>query len=205
MNALEPVLRPVALAHLRPTQITVGFREVADKRRRFDKIKDKAGAFLGRHMLPTVLGPKEIHYLIDNHHLARALQEEKVEAVLVSVVADLSALSKVSFWRFLDNRDWCHTYDENGDRTGFDAIPTSLAKLRDDPYRSLAGELRHAGGYAKDLTPFSEFLWADFLRTRIKPKAIAKDFDTALSRAVKLAKSKQAGFLPGWCGPDPIA
>ena len=205
MNAREPVLKPVTLAGLRPTQITVGFREVAAKRKRFDKMKDKAGAFLGHHMLPTVIGPKERHYLIDNHHLARALQEEEVESVLVTVVADLSALSKVSFWRFLDNRDWCHTYDENGARTGFDAIPATLAKLKDDPYRSLAGELRHAGGYAKDLTPFSEFLWADFLRGRIKPKAIAADFDAALARAVKLAKSKEAAFLPGWCGPDPIA
>ena len=87
----------------------------------------------------------------------------------------------------------------------FDEIPATIAKLKDDPYRSLAGELRHAGGYAKDLTPFSEFLWADFLRTRIKPKAIADDFDKALDRSLKLAKSKEAAFLPGWCGPDPIA
>jgi hypothetical protein len=206
MNAREPVLSPVSIDDLRPTQITVGFREVAEKRKRFAELKGKAGGhYLGRHMLPTVLGPKQRHYLIDNHHLARALQEDKVEEVLVTVVADLTALSKVSFWRFLDNCHWCHTYDENGDRTDFGAIPSTLAKLKDDPYRSLAGELRHAGGYAKDLTPFSEFLWADFLRGRIKAKSIAADFDTALARALKLAKSKEADFLPGWCGPDPIA
>jgi len=206
MNAHEPILSPVAIDELKPTQITVGFREVAEKRKRFAEMNDKAGGdFLGRHMLPTVLGPKERHYLIDNHHLARALQEEKVESALVTVVADLTALSKTSFWRFLDNRNWCHTYDENGERTPFDAIPANLSKLKDDPYRSLAGELRHAGGYAKDLTPFSEFLWADFLRTRIKAKAISADFAAALDRAVKLAKSRDAAFLPGWCGPDPIA
>jgi hypothetical protein len=206
MNAREPVLDPVAVVDLRPTQITIGFREVAERRKRFAELSAKEGdSYLGRHMLPTVLGPKRRHYLIDNHHLARVLMEEKVQAVLVTVVADLSALSKVSFWRFLDNRDWCHTYDEHGDRQGFDDIPASLAKLKDDPYRSLAGELRHAGGYAKDLTPFSEFLWADFLRTRIKSKTIAEDFDRALARAVKLARSKDAAFLPGWCGPDPIA
>jgi hypothetical protein len=206
MNAREPVLSPVAVDDLRPTQITVGFREVAEKRKRFEEMKAKAGGnFLGRHMLPTVLGPKGRHYLIDNHHLARALQEDGVEDVLVSVVADLTRLPKASFWRFLDNRDWCHAYDEKGERTGFDAIPSSLAKLKDDPYRSLAGELRHAGGYAKDLTPFSEFLWADFLRSRIKAKSIDADFDAALSRALKLAKSKDAAFLPGWCGPDPTA
>ena len=206
MNAPEPILKPVAIAQLRPTQITVGFREVAEKRKRFERMSNQVGgSFLGRHMIPTVLGPKQRHYIIDNHHLALALYEDKVEDVLVSVVADLSSLSKASFWRFLDNRNWCHAYDEKGERTDFEAIPNTLEKLKDDPYRSLAGELRHAGGYAKDLTPFSEFLWADFLRGRIKPKAIAADFDVALRRAVKLAKSKEADFLPGWCGPDPIA
>jgi hypothetical protein len=44
---------------------------------------------------------------------------------------------------------------------------------------SLAGELRLAGGYAKDTTPFSEFLWADFLRRRIKRQNVEKDFDAA--------------------------
>ena len=203
MTAHEPLLKPVPIADLRPTQITVGFREVETKRKRFKELSARAGDnFLGRHMIPSVLGPKGRHYIIDNHHLARALYEDKVEAVLVTVVADLSALSKISFWRFLDNRNWCHTYDTVGVRVGFDAIPTSIAKLKDDPYRSLAGELRHAGGYAKDMTPFSEFLWADFLRGRIKPRTIVDSFDDALARALALAKSKDAAFLPGWCGPD---
>jgi hypothetical protein len=47
-----------------------------------------------------------------------------------------------------------------------------MAKLIDDPFRSLAGELRRAGGFAKDTTPFSEFLWADFLRRRVKRKTV---------------------------------
>jgi hypothetical protein len=49
-------------------------------------------------------------------------------------------------------------------------IPKSIKGLDDDPFRSLAGELRSAGGFAKDTTPFSEFLWADFLRRRISRK-----------------------------------
>ncbi len=205
MTSREPVLKPVRIADLRPTQITIGLREVAQKRRRFQEMSELAGdSFLGRHMIPTVLGPKGRHYVIDNHHLARALHDDRVEAVLVTVVADLSTLSKSSFWRFLDNRTWCHPYDAEGRRTDFDAIPTAIGVLKDDPYRSLAGELRHAGGYAKDVTPFSEFLWADFLRSQVKPKTIDTDFETALSRALILAKSRAASFLPGWCGPDPI-
>jgi hypothetical protein len=73
--------------------------------------------------------------------------------------------------------------------------------MKDDPYRSLAGELRNIGGYAKDSTPFSEFVWADFLRRRIKPKQVRKDFSRALGAALEFAKSDDASYLPGWCAP----
>ena len=205
MNVREPVLDPVPIARLKPTQITVGMHEVAQKRARWRKLSDDGGgAFLGRHMIPSVLGPDGRHYITDNHHLARAMWDEGVKHVLVTVQADLSALTKVSFWRYLDNRALCHPYSADGHRVPFDQIPGSIAKLVDDPYRSLAGNLRHLGGYAKDLTPFSEFLWADFLRNRVKRKAIEKDFESALRKALKLAKSDAAAYLPGWCGADPI-
>jgi hypothetical protein len=206
MTAHEPLLRPQPLIELKPTQITVGFHEVEEKRRHFRQLADKdSGSFIGRHMIPTVLGPKKRHYIIDNHHLACALHKEGVESVLVTVTADLSALSKISFWRFLDNRNWCHPYDAEGRRTDFEEIPGSIEGLKDDPYRSIAGDLRHAGGYSKDMTPFSEFLWADFLRQRIKRKSIEKEYGRALERAVRLARSNDAAFLPGWCGVDPIS
>jgi hypothetical protein len=73
----------------------------------------------------------------------------------VNVVADLASLKTEEFWIHLDNRDWCHAYDGKGCRRDFDDIPSSIADLTDDPYRSLAGELRRAGGFAKDITPFS--------------------------------------------------
>ena len=71
----------------------------------------------------------------------------------------------------------------------------------DDPYRSLAGALRRAGGYSTETTPFSEFLWADFLRRRIKRKSVEGDFDRALEKALRFAKGEDAAYLPGWCGP----
>ena len=81
-------------------------------------------------------------------------------------------------------------------------IPKSVVELKDDPFRSLAGELRRAGGFAKDTTPFSEFLWADFLRRRMKRKLVEKQFRAAVNEALKLAKSQEAHYLPGWCGPS---
>ena len=79
----------------------------------------------------------------------------------------------------------------------------TIEDMADDPYRSLAGELRRAGGYAKDTTPFSEFLWADFLRRRMKRKSVERNFERAIEKALELAKSGDAGYLPGWCGPAP--
>jgi hypothetical protein len=198
----EPVLTPVPIAELRPTQITVGMREVREKRRSWREMKGKKAAkFLGHHMIPVILGPKDRHYVIDHHHLARALHEEGVKDVDVTVVANLSALEPDAFWFNLDNRNWMHPFDDEGRRRSHNDIPKSISELVDDPFRSLAGELRRAGGFAKDTTPFSEFLWADFLRRRIKRKLAEKDFERAMVSALKLAKSADAIYLPGWCGP----
>ncbi|MBV8613327.1 MAG: hypothetical protein JOY66_06080 [Acetobacteraceae bacterium] len=201
INTREPILHPVPIDDLRPTQVTVGMREVEAKRKEWrSKSGDKGAEFLGQHMVPVILGPKERHYVIDHHHLARALQEEGVRDVLVTVVADLRRLERDSFWFVLDNRGWTHPFDDQGRRCGYDDIPKGVKDLVDDPFRSLAGELRRLGGYAKDTTPFSEFLWADFLRRRVKRKAVEADFSGALEQALHLAKSGEADYLPGWCG-----
>jgi hypothetical protein len=202
MTTRDPILTPVPIKDLRPTQITVGFREVGEKRKLWRRRSDeKAAQFLGEHMIPVILGPKERHFVIDHHHLVRALHDEGEKNILVNVWHDLRAVHKDSFWVVLDNRGWCHPYDSDGRRRDFDAIPASIAELVDDPYRSLAGELRRAGGYAKDTTPFSEFIWADFLRRHVKRKEIEKDFDAALVEALDLARTEAANYLPGWCGP----
>jgi hypothetical protein len=197
----EPVLSAVAIADLRPTQITVGMREVDAKRKHWREMGKKGGKFLGRHMIPAVLGPKGRHYVVDHHHLARALHDEGVKDVAVTLIADLGRLDQDAFWAVMDNRSWMHPYDGKGDRRHYQEIPRRVADLTDDPFRSLAGELRRAGGFAKDTTPFSEFLWADFLRRRIKRKSVEGDFDRALEKALRFAKGEDAAYLPGWCGP----
>ena len=203
-NAREPVLVPVPIKELRPTQITVGMREVEAKRKRWRETSGKKGGkFLGSHMIPVVLGPKRRHYVVDHHHLSRALHEEGVKEMAVTVTANLSALEPDEFWTVMDNRNWMHPYDAEGVRRPYRDIPKSVVDLIDDPFRSLAGELRRAGGFAKDTTPFSEFLWADFLRRRLKRKILDQDFDHAIEKALELAKSQDAGYLPGWCGPSP--
>lgn len=203
MNAREPLLTTVNILDLRPTQITVGMREVLDKRKRWRETGKKKGErFLGRHLIPVIRGPKRRNYVIDHHHLARALHDEGQKQVAVTVIADLSKLGDPDlFWTVMDNRSWLHPFDAKGERRHYSDLPKSVIGLVDDPFRSLAGELRRAGGYAKDTTPFSEFLWADFLRRRIKRRLVERDFDSAMERALGLAKSLDADYLPGWCGP----
>jgi hypothetical protein len=202
----EPVVATVAITDLRPTQLTVGMREVEVKRKRWRETgMTKGGKFLGRHIIPVILGAKARHYVIDHHHLALALHEEGVKDLAVTVLFDLSAIDRDMFWTVMDNRNWMHPYDAQGRRRHYRDIPKKLSDLVDDPYRSLAGELRRAGGFAKDTTPFSEFLWADFLRRRVKRQTVERNFDRAVELALQLAKSSVANYLPGWCGPAPEA
>jgi len=199
----EPRIHPVSIMSLRPTQITVGMREVEEKRKHWREHPDrKKGDFLGSHLIPVILGPKERCYVIDHHHLVLALHREKVKEIATTIVADLRKLARDAFWIYLDNRSWMHPFDERGRRRTYRELPKRISDLVDDPYRSLAGELRLYGGYAKDTTPFSEFLWADFLRRRVKRKLVTDDFTEALAMALKLAKSADASYLPGWCGPS---
>jgi hypothetical protein len=198
----EPIFTATPIKELRPTQITVGLHEVSEKRKGWrERHGKKAGKFLASHMIPVVLGPKERPYVTDHHHLALALRDEGVTEVATTVVLDLSRLDPDAFWVVLDNRSLMHPFDERGRRKHYRDIPTSIDDLIDDPYRSLAGGLRRAGGYAKDTTPFSEFLWADFLRRRIPRSEVDKRYEAALDEALKLAKGRDADYLPGWCGP----
>lgn len=202
MHEPEPLLHPVAIDRLRPTQLTIGFREVARKRRQWrERVHQGGGDFLGRHMIPAVRGPKDRLYILDNHHLARALFEEGVDAVLVRILADLRELPGPLFRTYMDNRGYFHPFDAEGRRRPLRHLPKHVEDLKDDPFRSLAGELRHAGGYAKDTTPFAEFLWADFLRLHISRKRVDDDFGQALDEALGLARTAKADYLPGWVGP----
>jgi len=202
-NTPEPLLHPVAVDELRPTQLTVGYREVEHKRAQWRERAERDGPeFLGRHMIPVVIGPKNRMHLIDHHHLARALHDEGVKHVLVSIVADLHALDKRAFRTFLDNRNWLHPFDSHGRRQRYNALPKHVAKLEDDPFRSLAGAVRRAGGFAKVDTPYSEFLWADFFRRRIDRHEVEERCDDAVVHACEIAIAEDGSYLPGWAGID---
>jgi hypothetical protein len=202
--ARKVALTRAKLAKLRPTQFSVGYAEVELKAAEWKRMKRKErDDAIHSHVFPAVFGPGDEFYIIDHHHLGIALLEENVKEVWVTELDDMSWLDAATFWRTLEFRAWAHLYDHRGHRRPYTEIPGKLTKLQDDPYRSLAGLVRLAGGYAKDEAPFSEFLWADFFRPRIDAQHIRQGQAQAVRQGVKLAHSREARYLPGWiCKKD---
>ena len=120
-------------------------------------------------------------------------------------LADFSGVETDLFWRLMEFHHWAHPYDEKGQRHDFAAIPKRLTQLRDDPYRSLAGEVRKAGGYAR--TPRrspSSCGRISFARTSAKASWAMSTARPAagLCRVGGGAGAQRQGALPGWSGVD---
>lgn len=189
------------LDQLRPTQCTVGIAEVTSKVAQWsDMPAKKRKAMISEHWFPCVLGPNAEPFIVDHHHLGMALHQVGEKKVRLLVLKDFSMLEGEMFWRIMEFHQWVHPFDEKGKRVSFSKIPKNVSQLKDDPYRSLAGCVRVRGGYAKDTAPFSEFLWADHFRAWISSVTIKKEFDQAVSEALRLAASVSSSYLPGWVG-----
>lgn len=90
--------------------------------------------------------------------MARALHEEGEKDGLVSVVADLSMVHKNAFWAVLEQSSMGLYLRRQGRAPRLPRSAQNGGGLKDDAFRSLAGELRRLRGFAKVTTPFSEFL-----------------------------------------------
>lgn len=109
-------------------------------------------------------------------------------------------LALPNFWVVMDHHQWVHLYNSASVGREFIAVPKHLENLKDDPFRNLAGVIRHAGRFAKDITPFSEFLWAEFFWGRITLGSTDLNLAKALGKAMKVARSQEASYLPSWSG-----
>ncbi len=190
----------VPLADLRPTQMAVGMRAVAAKRRKIERRTGsvrKLRRYLEKRPVPAVLGPDEEFYIIDHHHLSLALWQSDVDEVLVRIVGDLSDLPKATFLSAMESFGWLHPFNAKGRKICPTRLPATLDKLHADLYRDLAWSVRKADGFLKTDVPFSEFAWANFFRSRIPSALLSDDFDRAHDRAMRLARSNDARHLPG--------
>ena len=137
-----PLSHPVDIAELKPTQMTIGLREVETRAAKLKAPAQEDGEKLVRkHVIPVVKGPKEKYYVIDHHHLCRAMLLAGSTQVSVTVVLNLVRLEKDPFWVFMDNRGLVHPFDDQGKRCDYKDIPKSIEDMTDDPFRSLAGAL----------------------------------------------------------------
>jgi hypothetical protein len=204
-----PQINEIIIDELRPTQITVGMIEVDEKLREIVQLMQDRPHHLEKyiigHAIPAVAGLDGRYFIVDHHHLGRALSEAGVTSGPFQVIGDLSALDQEKFWPEMERRNWVHPYDEHGCRQDFSQLPLGLKDLRDDPYRSLAGFVRMAGGYQKTPAPFAEFLWADYFRTRIAATDLVEpQFQATVARAAALAHDPAAAHLPGYtAAPEP--
>lgn len=191
----------VELKLLRPTQIAVGMQLVKSKRKGIRKLERRPAElveFILENPIRVIAGPASLFYIVDHHHLALALLDEGFETAPVIVLGDLTETPRAQFWAEMTAKGWVHPVDGEGVQRPISAIPNKVKNMEDDAYRSLAGFVRLKGGYLKSQTPFAEFLWADFYRSRITPKQLKRNFDKQIPVAMKLAATADAAKLPGY-------
>ena len=192
MKPLHHHLVATKINKIKPTQGAVGFYEVEQKRLEWSELsKKEKKARLENQWFPSVIGPDQQYFIIDHHHLGLALHKEGQEDILLTVLKDFSHLEKDDFWKIMEFYRFVHPFDKAGNRINYDKIPTKIIQLEDDPFRSLAGQLRNTGVFSKTDQPFAEFAWADFLRNRLSS-------EKQVDKAKKIAESEEASHLPGW-------
>lgn len=185
---------------LRPTQFALGMKEVEAKVKKLKKMTPKQRKrYLSDRPVQVVVGPNDIHYIIDHHHLVRSCWEAGIKKVPIDVKSDLSQLGEKDFWHVMQASHWMHPFDQFG-AGGYKPklFPLDVRGMADDPYRSLAWAVREAGGFEKVFVPFSEFKWANYFRKKIDIEDIRYAFEAALKKALKVSKNKSASSLPGY-------
>lgn len=191
--------KKIAIDSFFPTQLTLGLSEVA---RRASKMRTLSPAELEAAIdekpVPHVLGPRNRIYMIDHHHLLRALWTIGVrKAALGEQVSDWSEMPLKEFWRKMDRKGYCWPIDAEGNMRPYAAIPAHVTELTDNVWRTLARQLR--GEAFDDLeTPFQEFMWGDYFRTFMSRRLLELDYDAALGLAARIARLPEAQDLPGF-------
>jgi hypothetical protein len=185
--------------NLRPTQTSVGMIEVAKKKKKLEKFStEERRQFLKARTVPVIVGPGNQLFVIDRHHLSRALLESGHRHLYVEVKTDWSQMSEAEFWKNMEDNGYAYLYDPNGKPILPSQLPSDLMELKDDPFRSLAYFARKAGAFAKSSIPFAEFKWAEYYKQFVTKKEIRKDFKKSLRKAVIASQSPQAAHLPGY-------
>lgn len=191
----------VRIGDLHPTQLTLGMSEVKRRAKAMDALsKGELKALVAGKPVPYVTGPRGQLYMVDHHHLCRALQRiDQNKVVLGAEVADWSDLDLHSFWLRMENERLCWPIDTDGNRRPCVKIPPNVKDLTDNPWRTLARGVR-GRAYANQDTPFQEFMWGNYYRSFMSLRLVEADLALAEELAIKLSRLDEAQDLPGYLG-----
>lgn len=193
---------------LRPLQGAVGMEEVRDKLQRIVAKPRKERSKLDDDPIKVVRGPNGALFITDHHHGADAWRLSGQPDVPCQIGARPPFGSEAEFWSGLVADRLVRLADANGNAITPAQLPKSLEAMPDDPYRSLAAEVRDAEGFCRSNMPqkeFAEFLWADWLRQRpeLPISAVKSSAASLLPTALALVRSPAAQTVPGYTGPEP--
>jgi len=195
---------------LRPTQFSYGKDEVTCKKNFFESLsKSEIESYLeedGRIVL-AIIGP-EGFFLIDGHHMSRALLEADISSDLkivhALIVENLEDYAKNDFWEYLIDNDQVWLYDEKGSAPfAPEHLPKNLLEMMNDPFRSLSWMVKNAGGFKKVAIPFEDFLWANFFRSHIN--ATNGELITSNNLIEKKKDMKTSDIDWSWCEVRPYS
>jgi hypothetical protein len=191
--------KSILIDDLRPTQLTLGLEDVARRAKKMALLRaSELNVLLKKKSIPYVVGPKKEIYIVDHHHLCRALWIiDKKKALLGEELADWSDLDNKQFWKKMDSSGYCWAIDSHGHRRPYSAIPKHIRELTDNVWRSLARAVRGRAFTNQD-TPFQEFIWGDYFRTFMSERLIKQDFELAQKVATSISHLKEAEDLPGF-------
>lgn len=206
------------LKELRPTQTAVGYTSSACKAERY-RAMDSEGTlskFLSKEKrwVPAVLGYNEELYIIDHHHQSFALQQIGYDShVIVNIVEDVSEKFETEneFWDYMKSKKWMYPLDERGQPLqNYTQIPKKFKDLKNDPFRTLASLMIYYGGISKVQTEFSEFVWANYLRSNnislpytspINEELVA--LKSNFHEAMRIVEDEHAKNIPGYGKSEP--
>ena len=184
----------INLLDLRPTQFAVGMSAVLSKQKKIEKMPRKdLRRYIRERTVPVVTGMDGDYFMIDRHHLTRALWQAGEKKVFVDVLKDWSHLPSKPFWEKMKRQGWVYLYDQFGRGPhNVQCLPRNVISLADDPFRSLAKAVQEAGAIPKSPRPFSEFAWANFFRNSVPIELVVNDFKAAIALGIQLIPEKAA-------------
>ncbi|MGN5005032.1 ParB-like protein [Aeromonas sp. 82P] len=191
----------IGIDALHPTQGGVGQIQVDETQATLAGMSAKQlDKLMKKKEIPVVIAPDGSYWLVDRHHLTKALWQQGVKDARVKVIGRLQ--DKANFWSQMQNNHWAWLKDEKGQPLTPEQLPTSIDKLPDYPYRTLAGLLQNAGYFRKDKQVyFVEFAWASWLGKQMQWMPVdSANLAARLQQAKRLACGSDASDLPGYPG-----